>query len=202
MGARSGGGGGTGDTGLERDSTYKGKIENVESLKNIKDPKLYKEMKAAISRFYKELGLKEKNIKLADLDGNVYGIGGPGGIFLNKRYFKNASAKEITEKFKGEYKSGWQTKTNKPVAHVITHEMAHTVWMKGVGDAKHQAAGKEIQKVYNAWKKDGNKTKLGYGKYAGRNVSEFFAETITKAIHGKADKYTKALKGIVKKYKL
>ena len=196
MGARSGGS----ETGLERDTNYKGKIENVESLKNIKDPKLYNEMKSAISRFYKELGLKEKNIKLADLSGNVYGIGGEGGVFLNKKYFKNKTKQQVADAMKQDYANGWQTKTNKPVAHVLTHELAHTVWMKGKAGAKYQAAGKEIQKVYNAWKKDGRKS--GYGKYAGSNVSEFFAETITKAIHGKADKYTKALKKIVKDYKL
>lgn len=34
------------------------------------------------------------------------------------------------------------------------------------------------------------------------NVSEFWAETVTKAIHGKSDKYTTAVKNIAKKYKL
>lgn len=198
MGARSGGGGS--ETGLERDTTYKGKIENVEGLKNMKDPQLYKEMKSAVSRFYKELGLKTKNVNLADLDGNVYGIGSPFGVYLNKKYFKNATKKQVTDVMKKDYADGWQTKTNKPVAHVITHELAHSVWMKGMPGPRHQAAGKEIQKVYNAWKKDGRKS--GYGKYAGSNVNEFFAETITKAIHGNADKYTKALKKIVKDYKL
>ena len=40
------------------------------------------------------------------------------------------------------------------------------------------------------------------GKYAETNVSEFWAETVTKAIHGKSDKYTKKVKEICKKYKL
>lgn len=44
--------------------------------------------------------------------------------------------------------------------------------------------------------------KSGYGKYAETNVSEFWAETVTKAIHGKSDKYTKKVKEICKKYKL
>ena len=68
--------------------------------------------------------------------------------------------------------------------------------------AKQKAAGKEVAKIFTEWKKDGSKKKKGYGSYAGTNVNEFWAETITKAIHGKADRYTKALKNIVKKYKL
>ena len=46
------------------------------------------------------------------------------------------------------------------------------------------------------------KKKSGYGKYAETNVSEFWAETVTKAVHGKSDKYTKKVKEICKKYKL
>lgn len=199
MGARSGG---SGSSGLDRDSNYHGKIDNIEDLKNIKDPKLYNEMKKAISRFYKEMGLKEKSIKLADLSATVQGIGGEGGVYLNKKYFKNKTAKQVAAQISAEYKSGFSTKTNKPVAHVITHEMAHTVWNNNMKGSKQVAAGKEIRKVYNAWKKDKNKGKLGYGSYASTNISEFWAEAITKGIHGKADKYTKALKKIAKKYKL
>ena len=42
------------------DATFKGEIKNIESLKNIKDPQLYKEVKAAISRFAKEFGIYYK----------------------------------------------------------------------------------------------------------------------------------------------
>ena len=195
MGARSGGGG---DTGLERDSNYKGQIKNVEGLKNMKDRQLYNEMKSAISRFYKEMGIPSRNVNLADLTG-VYGIGGEDGVYLNKKHFKNSDKKTLSSKIKNEYANGHLTKTNKPVAHILTHELAHTVWNNDMNGTKHIAAGKEIRKVYNAWKKS---KKTGYGKYAGTNVSEFFAEAVTKGIHGKADKYTKALKKIVKKYKL
>ncbi len=47
-----------------------------------------------------------------------------------------------------------------------------------------------------------DKKKSGYGKYARTNVSEFWAETVTKAVHGKADKYTRRVKAICAKYKL
>lgn len=65
---------------------------------------------------------------------------------------------------------------------------------------KPKAAGKEVNKLFKSWKKDNKKS--GYGKYAETNVSEFWAETVTKAIHGKSDKYTKKVKEICKKYKL
>ena len=50
-----------------------------------------------------------------------------------------------------------------------------------------------MNKLFKSWKKDNKKS--GYGKYAETNVSEFWAETVTKAIHGKSDKYTKKVKG-------
>ena len=181
-------------------------LRNIESLKNIKDRQLYNEMKSAISRFYKEMGLPQRDVKLADMDG-AYGVhvtSGDGkslGVYLNKKHFKNGTKQTITEKLNSAYKSGHLTKTNKPVAHVMTHELAHSVWNAHLKGAKYQAAGKEISKVYHAWQKD-SKGRKGYGSYTGTNVSEFWAEVITKGIHGKSDKYTKALKSIAKKYKL
>ena len=56
------------------DATFKGEIKNVESLKNIKDPQLYKEVKAAISRFAKEFGIPNKNVKLADMPMKYAGV--------------------------------------------------------------------------------------------------------------------------------
>ena len=181
-------------------------ISNVESLKNMKDKQLYNEMKSAISRFYKEMGLPQKDVKLADFNNpSAMGVhvtinGVTGGVFLNKSYFKNGTKKSITETITKNYNDGFLTKTNKPVAHVLTHELAHSVWNSHMTGAKQVAAGKEIQKVYNKWKSDSSKS--GYGRYAKTNISEFFSETITKGIHGKSDKYTKALKKIVKDYKL
>ena len=54
--------------------------------------------------------------------------------------------------------------------------------------------------MHKQWVKD--KKKTGYGKYSQTNIDEFWAETVTKAVHGKADKYTKKAKDICKKYKL
>ena len=206
MGGKSGGGGsGIKNRGRGDGTASKGDIANVEDLKNIKDAKLYNEMKSAISRFYKEMGLKQKNVKLADMQDNMLGVhvtsnGKSAGVFINKKYFKNGTVKSVVDMEKKDYKSGFSTKTNKPVAHTITHELAHSVWNNHMTGAKQVAAGKEVQKVYKQWRKD--KTKKDYGSYSKTNINEFWAETITKGIHGKADKYTKALKAIAKKYKL
>ena len=207
MGGRSGGLTAGGRGGLQPgDSNAKEMdIKNVEDLKNIKNRQVYNEMKSAISRFYKEMGMPQRKVKLADLPDSVGGVhvtsgGKSEGVYINKKMFKNATKQEIEAKIKESYKKGWTTKTNKPVAHVVTHELAHSVWNQHMTGIKQKAAGKAIQAQYNKWLKD--KKKTGYGTYAKSNVSEFFAEAITKGIHGKADKYTKALKKIVKDYKL
>jgi len=197
MGGRSGGGGGL-SGGLRGDTTYKGSIKNVESLVNMKDPAMYKAAKEAISNFSAKLGVPDRNVKLADLQGNVMGIGGVGGVILNKAYF-NKSAKDFGKVMKQNYDSGHSTKTNKPLAHVLTHELAHASWTTAHTSPKAIAAGKEIKALFKSWSKSGGK---GYGTYAKSNVDEFWAEVSTKAAHGKADKWTKAAKGIYKKYKL
>ena len=196
MGGRSGGGAGLGS--IARDTTYKGSIKNVESLIKMKDPAMYKAAKEAISNFSAKLGTPERNVKLADLQGNVMGIGGKGEVYLNKKYF-NKSSKEFGKTMKQNYDAGHLTKTNKPLAHVLNHELAHAAWSSHQTSPKAIAAGKEITKLYKSWSKSGGK---GYGKYAKSNVNEFWAEVSTKAAHGKADKWTKAAKGIYKKFKL
>nr|UWI25184.1 MAG: glucose-regulated metallo-peptidase M90 [Bacteriophage sp.] len=186
------------------DSSYKGSISKVEGLVKMKDPQMYKDTKQAISRYHAVMGVRQKNVKLAEMSAGVLGVhvtknGKSDAVYLNKAYF-NKGKKSVEASTKKGYASGWHTKTNKPTAHTITHELAHATWNEHMTGAKQKAAGKEINKLYTQWRKD--KKKSGYGKYAETNVSEFWAETVTKAVHGKADKYTKAAKSIVKKYKL
>ena len=126
------------------------------------------------------------------------GIGTKGEVYLNKKYF-NQTAAQMKGTMAQAYKSGHQTPTNKPLAHVATHELAHAAWQSSHTSTKAQAAGKEIKALYKQWSKGSRK---GYGTYAGSNVDEWWAETSTKAAHGKADRYTKAVKSIYKKYKL
>lgn len=189
------------------DSNYKGKIGKLESLSTISNPQVYKSVKESISRFHSVLGVRQKDIKIATLQAGVGGVhisqgGASKQVVLNKSVFngKNTTKQSVEAWAATGYKSGHLTKTNKPVAHIITHELAHATWNASLSSPNAKAASKSVSSLYKKWKAD--KGKSGYGKYASTNVSEFFAEVSTKAVHGKADKYTKAVKGIIKKYKL
>lgn len=189
------------------DADFKGKIGKLEGLATIKNPEVYKAVGSAISRFHSVLGVRQRNVKIATLPPGVGGVhvtkGGQSEVVvLSKSVFngKNTTKKSVEAWAKSGYKSGHLTDTNKPVAHIVTHELAHASWNAHLSGAKYQAAGKDITKMYNSWLKD--KKKKGYGKYASTNVSEFWAEVCTKAVHGKADTYTKRAKKIVAKYGL
>lgn len=201
MGRSSGGNRGTADGG----GNYGGDVKNVESLKNIKDRQLYNDIGQAISRYHSVMGVRQRNVKLADLDAGTYGVhvtadGKSEAVYLNKANFKEGTRKSVTTEHKKNYDSGWSTKTNKAVAHTVTHELAHATWNNHLSASNAKGAGKEIRSLYRQWKSDSRKK--GYGKYAKTNVNEFWAETVTKAVHGTSDKYTRAVKSIAKKYKL
>lgn len=186
------------------DSTYKGKVAKVQDLAKMKDPEMYKAAGEAISRYHSVMGVRQKKVKLAELSDGTLGVhltvdGVSEGVYLNKRHF-NAGAKEVKAVTRKGYDSGWSTRTNKPIAHTITHELAHATWNNHLRGANHKAAGNEIKRLYNSWLKD--TSKKGYGKYARTNVNEFWAETVTKAVHGTSDKYTQEVKRIAKRYKL
>ena len=189
------------------DADFKGKVGKLESLSTIKDPQVYKEVFSAISRFHSVLGVRQRNVKVATLPAGVGGVHVTSGgksevVALSKQVFngKGSTKKTVEGWAKSGYKSGHLTETNKPVAHIVTHELAHATWNAHLTGAAHIAAGKEITKMYNSWLKD--KGRKGYGKYASSNVSEIWAEVCTNAVHGRADKYTKRAKSIVKKYGL
>ena len=189
------------------DSNYNGKIGKLESLVSIKNPKVYKAVKESISRFHSVLGVRQKDIKIGQLESGTGGVHiSQGGVskqvVLSKSIFngKNTTTQSVAGWAEKGYKSGHLTKTNKPVAHIITHELGHATWNKSLSNPNAKAATKSVNSLYKKWSND--KKKSGYGKNAKTNVEEFWAELCTKAVHGKADKYTKAAKGIIKKYKL
>lgn len=97
-------------------------------------------------------------------------------------------------------KDGWHTKTKKPVQHTVIHELAHATWNNHLDSANAKAATPAVKKLYNAWTRD--RKKKGYGQYAKTNINEFWAETSAKAVRGDQDRYTRAVRGIIKKYKL
>lgn len=191
----------------EGDSNFNGKITGVQSLKAIKNKKIYSEVGGAIGRFHSVLGVRQREIKLANLPITTLGVhvtenGQSAGIFLNRKVFnsKDSTTQSIVNIVKGGYESGFTTKTNKPIAHVVTHELAHATWNEHLTTEKAKQASGEIYGLFKQFKKD--KSKKDYGRYAHSDVGEFFAEVCTKAVHGNSDKYTTRIKQIIKKYNL
>jgi hypothetical protein len=80
------------------------------------------------------------------------------------------------------------------------HELGHALWNTALKSPAAQNASTEIHKLYKTWVKD--RKKKGYGEYSKSNIDEFWAETTAKACRGDQDHYTRAVKAIVKKYKL
>lgn len=178
-------------------------IESAESLSSLKHREVTLQLQKGISRYEAVMGVRERNIKVATMSGafgaTLVGADGSKGIYLNKRFF-NRHRNEVESEYRKQYDTGYKNKTNKPIQHTITHELAHATWNTSYSKPKYQAAGKEIKSLYRAWSRD--KKKKGYGTYATKNVNEFWAEVVTKGIHGNSDKYTKKAISIAKKYKL
>lgn len=174
------------------------------STGGMKHRDMEKQINRAISRYEAVMGVRERSIKLADIPG-AYGVtyigaNGSQGIFLSRKHFDQSKRKFEADYKKHNYDSGFKNVTNRAAQHTVTHELAHATWTSSYTSTKHRAAGKEIQKLYHSWAKD--KKKKGYGTYGKTNVDEFWAEVITKGIHGRSDKYTKKAIGIARKYKL
>ncbi|WP_392436447.1 hypothetical protein ACF3N7_05295 [Cruoricaptor ignavus] len=193
-------GGGIGNDG---GGNYKMTIKNKESLKNMKNRELQREIQQGIAKYESRLGIRTRNIMLADLQGaygaHVTANGESEGIYLNKRTFKNGTVKKINSVKEDAYKSGFLTRTNKPVQHTIVHELGHATWNSHLKSANAIAAGKSIKTKYQQFLKENPKA---YGRYSKSNVNEFWAEVTTKAVLGRNDKYTRFVKNTIKKYKL
>jgi hypothetical protein len=186
------------------DANYKGKIEGVRPLSSIKHPDVYREIKQGISRYHAVMGVRQKNVKLATLDSGMNGVhmttgGISSGVYLSSKVY-DMKKKDIIARTKNSYNSGWSTATNKPIQHTITHELAHATWNSHLTSKNAKAASREITLLHKHWSDDTKKK--GYGEYSHTNINEFWAEVSTKAVHGTADKYTKKVKSIVKRYKL
>lgn len=178
-------------------------INSAESLSNLKHREVTLQLQRGISRYEAVMGVRERNIKIAKVPGafgaTMVGADGSHGIYLNKSFF-NRHRNIVESEYRKQYESGYKNKTNRPIQHTITHELAHATWNTSYTKPKYQAAGKEIKSLWRAWSRDNKKS--GYGTYATKNVNEFWAEVITKGIHGNSDKYTKQAISIAKKYKL
>lgn len=187
-------------------ATYKGKAT---SLGDMEHRDMQKEIQQAISRYEAVMGVRERNIKLAPISG-AYGVtyigsDGSHGILLNKKLFDVSKAEFAKEYSKSNYarRGGFKNTTRKPAQHTVTHELAHATWTSNYTSDKALAAGKEIKSLYKDFVKDKSSTRMkNYGSYGKRDVDEFWAEVITKGIHGDNDRYTRKALSIAKRYKL
>lgn len=173
-------------------------------LGSMKHRDMEKQINRAISRYEKVMGVRERHVRLADISG-AYGVtyigpNGSQGIYLSRSTFDTSKKKFEASYKKSNYDTGFKNVTNRAAQHTVTHELAHATWTSSYNSPKHKAAGKEIQHLYRQWSKD--KKKKGYGSYGKTNVDEFWAEVVTKGIHGKADKYTRRAIAIAHRFKL
>ncbi len=182
-------------------------VENSRSISSIADRATVKELQRGISRFEAKVGVKERSVRIGNLDKmNALGVtyiakdGQSMGILLNQRFFDRKKNVIESDVIQNHYNSGFKNRTNAPLQHTITHELSHAVWNADMKSSSALAAKKEISALYGKWMKD--EKKKGYGRYGETNLSEFYAEGMTKAIHGNADKYTRKLVHITKKYGL
>lgn len=179
-------------------------LSSAESISKLPDREVVLQLQRGISRYEKVMGVRERDIKVATVRG-AYGVtylnqDGSQGIYLNKSIFSQKRNKLESDYKKQNYDTGFKNLTNRPIQHTITHELAHATWTSSYTSTKAKGAGKEIKELYKSWSRD--KSKKGYGEYGKSNVDEFWAEVITKGIHGKSDKYTRKAISIAKKYKL
>jgi len=184
--------------GKDRITTYKGKINNLAGIRDIKDERSRLQVQRAISEFERQYGLPTQNVNIATLDGGVVGLGGQDTVILNRQYYDNA-AKLIKAK-RSAYKSGWSVPTTTPIRHTVIHELAHAQWQSGrPGTPKGLTDG--INKLYKRFRAEVRTGKNPLGEYATSNVDEFWAEGITQATIGtKQTYYSRRLKALLKKY--
>lgn len=199
------------NTNGNRISTAKATVikSNATSIKDMQNRDMQKEIQQAISRFHAVMGVRERVIMLAPMDGaygaTYVGADGSHGIYLNSKYF-DVPKKEFEQRYAGDNyarRHGFKNTTRKPAQHTVTHELAHATWTSNYTSAKHKAAGKEIKSLYNEFMNDKSSSrKKNYGAYGTTNADEFWAEIITKAVHGDNDRYTRRALRIAKKYQL
>lgn len=182
-------------------------VDESKPISSLSERAMQKELFRGISRYHAKLGVKERSVRVADLTGmGALGVtyiasdGKSTGILLNSKFFDRKKQTVEADVRKNHYDTGFKNRTNAPLQHTITHELAHATWNASMTSANARAAGTEIRNMYQKWMKD--RKKKGYGSYAKTSVSEFWAEAVTKAVHGNSDKYTRGVLKIVKKYKL
>lgn len=173
----------------------------------------FREIKAAVSRFETQLGvdLSRGNLGFADLSdrgaiGVHFGAGEERTVLLDQSYF-DRSIKDIEESLKRSTDSGFLVKTKKPISAVMTHELAHSVWVDRIegnsGSVRLKELEKEVRKLYRQHNKQIARTgNYPISIYASTNINEFVAEGVTKGLIGKTqNRYSRRLVSLFKKYR-
>lgn len=179
------------------------------SIDDMKHKDMRKELVQAISRFAGKFNLQERTIKLAPMSG-AYGVtyigeDGSRGVYLSLDAF-DRKKKDVVESYaKSNYarRHGFKNTTRNPAQHTMTHELAHSIWTSNYNTPKHKAAGAEIKALYKKFKNDNSSSrKKNYGSYGSSSADEFWAEVVTKAVHGDNDYYTRKALKIAKRHNL
>lgn len=197
------------DGGLKPDQggNYKGEIGRTEPIANIQNTQLRREIQQGISKYESRLGVRQTNVQLASLEGaagvHVTVNGQSSAVYLNSALYKKGTPAQIIAMKRRSYDSGFLSKTNKPVQHTVVHELGHATWNRYLTSSSAVKARPVIEKKFREFQRDFKAGRAkGYGSYATENVNEFWAEATTKAVLGRADKYTRFVKSTVKKYNL
>lgn len=181
-----------------KDTNYKGKIKAVGGIRDIEDNVARRAVQSAVSQFYNDYGLPTRNVKTAILDYSVVGIGGAGGITLNRQYYNDA--KKLMAAKKSAYASKWSVRTNSPLRHTVIHELAHAHWQDGRSNLSPKLT-EGIRALYKRFKVGVRRGQNPIGTYAASNINEFWAEGITQATIGtKQSYYSVRLKKLLKRY--
>ena len=163
--------------------------------KNIKDPQLKAEMKAAVEKMHKEMGglpsgyivKMETSKEFQKWGGSGYEFGrhGSNEIALNKRYF-GRGYKYAEGIMKDQIAKGKMTATSKPAMKTFVHEFGH-----GYYDSLSSGGKTQVAKVFSQF--TSSKSTKGWGSYAKKSPAEFYSDAVAKSVLGGSDKWTKAL---------
>lgn len=201
---------GIGAGGVRPDRSTKKDIipPSAQGLSAIADPKLRKEVQAAISRFSTVFGgVPERVVKVVDFAADfgprfansfaVQAVGGVAvsfyrGVFLNKKWVDDPKA--FRANVRHQFDAGWFSRTSQPIRHIVIHELAHAKWSSQKNSRNARKAAPEISKLYRQWRRE---KRPGWGNYARVNRDEFVAEALTKHAMGSRDRYTRKLMKIL-----
>jgi hypothetical protein len=163
--------------------------------KNIKDPQLKAEMKAAVEKMHKEMGglpggnevkiVSSKELQKLGGSGFEFGVHTGGSVYLNGRYWGHGY-KHAEGIMKDQIAKGKMTDTKKPALKTFVHEFGH-----GYYDSLSSGGKAQVAKVFSQF--TSSKSTKGWGSYAKKSPAEFYSDAVAKSVLGGSDKWTKAL---------